>query len=252
MAGLRRALLFGAPLAVIYLRRGITSWFAYWSGGLLCALVTAVCLILVSHRSGLLVQLNGFGFFIILYGVTAGTCVRGILFGFKAKPIESVAGPGRSRRNGLDVLVTKIKNVRMFALLILLPPIGPLVWLFIESHPDGIPSGPEGAIFSVLAFAISLALPLFAAAFFFAVPVALAYRRFHVTTWLACVMAAAANSSIAVSLLRATGQMREVLIRPAPLLAFVGMYGGLSAIILHGLLRDSKSSGSNRVPQTEA
>jgi hypothetical protein len=246
------ALLFGVPLALIYLRLGVTSWMAYGGGGLLCALATAMCLILTGNRPGLLVQINQFGFFVILYGLLSGTCVRATLFGFRTSGQVrfAVDCPAETARQPI-ALRTKFKKGWLLLLLIIVPPIGPLISLFIDLHPYGIPSGSEQAIISVLAFAVSLAAPLYVEGLLFAVPLALFYQRFHVTSWLACAVGGVVNASAAVGLLRATGQTVEILGKPAAILALLAGYGALSAITLHTFLLASAPSESNGISEAD-
>ncbi|MGA8593889.1 MAG: hypothetical protein WB676_04030 [Bryobacteraceae bacterium] len=246
------AVLFGVPLALLYLRFGVISWFAYWGGGLLCALVTAACLILAGSRDGTLTQLNGFGFFIILYGLVGGSCVRATLFGFRtSKQIRLALVPSTDISQRPNERLRRLKGGWALALLVIMPPIGPLIWLFIASHPYGIPSGPEQAIISILVFVISFAAPLYIEGLLFSVPLVLAYRRFGVTSWVFCAAGGAANGLVALLLLRAMGESVDILTKPTEVLAFVAGYGALSALFLRIFSRTSGTSESSRISRTE-
>jgi hypothetical protein len=227
------AVVLGVPLALTYLRFGITSWLAYWGGGLLCAFVTATCLILAGNREGFLTHLNGFSFFIVLYGLMGGSCVRATFFGFTtSKQVRlAVGSPTETPRHRNEALA-KLKGIGPILLLAIVPPIPPLVWLFTDSHPYGIPSGPEGAIASVLTFAASFVAPAYMGTLLFGVPLALLYRCFRLKSWLPCVAGGLANGLVAVVLLRAMGQTVDILMKPAEALAFIASYGALSAIAL--------------------
>ena len=240
------ALLFGLPLALIHPapRRHFLVWLI---GEADCcgALATAVCLILAGNRPVLLVQIGGFGFFIILYGLMSATCVRATLFGFRTSGQVRFAAdsPAKTARRPIEFR-TKFKKSWLLLLFVIVPPVGPLIWLFIALHPYGLPSGPERAIVSVLSFAVSFAAPLYVEGLVFAVPLALLYQRLRVPSWLLCLAGAAANALVAVVLLKATGQTVEITYKPATVLALVSGYGTLSATILHTFLLASASPES--------
>jgi hypothetical protein len=227
-------LLFGLPLVLIYLRRGIISWLAYVGGGLLSGLITAIILILVSNRHAFLAQLNGLAYFVVLYGVAGGLCCRAILFGFKihvaeTPPHQTKAATGR-------------KDTWIFLTLVAILPISPLIWLFAATHPYGIPSGPESVIVSLSAFAVSLAAPLYIGALAFGLLLTMLLRRFGWRSSVAYIVGGAANSLGIVILLFVLSRSAGVGIKPPDALIFIIGYGALSAIALYLSTRSNKDS----------